>query len=152
MQLVMSLQAPGENHFGAMLCRSFQSKHGLRLSLFTQTEDMRLRSCRFHGARKSRNLQVLILGLQEDFSLACRSLWICRNIHSPHGLQDLRNAQEALLHGHSLPVHSPDQVPRHAFEKYQSYLAPQGLSFVDPVLPSCQGLVLGHVQDHVGLA
>jgi hypothetical protein len=152
MQLVVSLQAPGEHHFGAMLCRSFQSKFGLRMFLVPQTENVRLSSSRLLGARKATNLQVLIMALQEDFGLACCPLRICRNVHSSHSMQDLRNAQQVLLHGQSLSVHSPYQVPGHSLKEHHSHLAPEGLALVDPVFSPCQGLVLGYVQDHIGLA
>lgn len=148
----MALQAPGEHHLGAMLCRNFESQCCLGLHLVTQVEHLRLRSRRLDRAVEPQNLQVLILALQEKFRLCCCPLGICRNSNSSKGLQDFSNAQEDLVRAEGFSVHSPDQAPTRVLKENHSHLAPQGLSLVAPILFPCQGLVLGDVEDHRGFA
>ena len=148
----MALQAPGQHHLGAMLCTNLEGQCCLSMHLICQAVHQRLRSTRLDGALESQNLQVLISALQEEFCLCCCPVWFRREVNPTKSLQDLRNAQQDLLHAEGLPVHSPDQVPIHVLEDDDSYFAPQGLSLVDPVFFPCQGLVLSDVQDHRGIA
>ena len=148
----MTLQAPGEHHLGAMLCRNLEGQCCLSMHFICQAEHQRLRSTRLDRDLESLNLQVLISALQDEFCLCCCPVRVRRNVNSSKSLQDLSNAQQVLLHADSLPVHSPDQAPSHVLEEDDSHLAPQGLSLVAPVFFPCQGFVLGDVQDHRGFA
>ena len=73
-------------------------------------------------------------------------------MHSSYGLQELGDAQQLLFHRQGLSVHPSHQAFVLLLEEHDGHIAPQGLAFVAPVLLPCQGLVLGDVQDHRGLA
>ena len=60
-QLIMSLQAPGEDHLGAMLLRELQGQGRLCVHLIAQVERMHLVSSRLHSAGESHDLQVLVV-------------------------------------------------------------------------------------------
>ena len=90
---------------------------------------------------------MLILALQEEFCLGCCPFGVCRNCKTSNGVQDLSDAQKALLQAEGLPVDSPDQALMF-FEEDDGHFAAQGLAFVDPVFFPTQGLVFCDVQDH----
>ena len=60
--------------------------------------------------------------------------------------------KSSCVHRQGLSVHPSHQAFVLLLEEHDGQLAPQGLAFVAPVLLPCQGLVLGDVQDHRGLA
>ena len=85
----IALQGPGKNHFGSMVCKSFQSKCCLCIQLLVQGIHMHIRCCKLQGASIPQDLDVLEVGLQEELSGGCCPLRIWRQSNSTNGRQEL---------------------------------------------------------------
>ena len=152
-ELVAALEEPGQDHFGTMVSRELVRESDFSMILALQTVLMHLVYMRFQGACESPDLEVLVPALQEEFCGCCCPPRIWRQSSKPpDSLEELCKAEELLLHGEVLSVHSPNEAPRCMFEKDDGQLATRGFTVIGSVLLACQGLVLCNVEEHRGSA
>ena len=150
----MVLQAPGQGHFGPLLCRGLAGVRQLGGRFIAKAVHVHIWSSRLYTALEARDVDVLVQGLYELFRLRRSPLGIRRKRRRSKRLQDLRDCHEHLMHTDCLPVHAAHQAPaarasraRRGFEEDEGQLPPQRLPLVAPALPASQGFVLCDVQD-----
>ena len=100
------------------------------------------------------DVHALIERLEHQLCLRWRSIGLHWNKLWRQGLQDLRNAQQGLMHALDIPVHSANAIrmARHGLVEHDGELPPNRLVLVGPLFLTAQSFVLGDVQEHSGLA
>jgi hypothetical protein len=146
-ELLLALEAPGEDHLGAMVSNKLEGQTRLSIDLVVQAENVHPCSM-FRGAHESPKLEVLVVGLQEELGGRCSSVRILRQSEYSKGLEELCKAEELLLHSEVRPVDSLHEALTSIFKKGHYQLATHGLPRIGPVLLPTEGLVLRDVEDH----
>ena len=108
---------------------------------------MNLRSTNLQGALEALDLEVLVVGFQEDLGRRCSPLRVCWQ-GIPTDLEDLCNGEELKLEDQCLFVNPLHEAPSCVLEEHDGQLAPQGLSLVFPGLLACEGLVFCDIEGH----
>jgi hypothetical protein len=132
-----------------MVCTHLHGECSFCIISRAQAVHVHLRSSRLQSACKSLELEVLVLGLQEELSVGCCPFRIWRNLNPTNGLQELSRSEELLLllHTAAASIHSPDQVSIAVLKERQGQLPPHSLSLIGPVLFPSKGLVLCNIED-----
>ena len=131
-----------------MVCTHVHGECSFCINSKAQAVHVHLKSSKLQGACNSLELEVLVLGLQEELSVGCCPFRIRRNHNPTNGLQDLSKSEELLLHTTTASADSPDQVPIAILKEHNGQLPPHSLSLIGPVLLPSKGLVLCNVEDH----
>jgi hypothetical protein len=147
LELSIALQGPCKHHLGAMVCTHLHGECSFCIISRAQAVHVHLRSSRLQSACKSLELEVLVLGFQEELSAGCCPFRIWRNLNPTNGLQELSRSEELLLHTTTASVHSPDQVSIAILKEHKGQFPPHGLSLIGPVLFPSKGLVLCNIED-----
>jgi hypothetical protein len=109
-EFIIALEGPGKDHFGSMVSRELHGEGCLCIPLEVQGIHVHLSCSRLQGACESQELQVLVVGFQEEFGVCCCPFRIWRQSNSSNCLQDLSRGEELLLHTQALSLDSPHQA------------------------------------------
>ena len=143
----MALQAPGQEHLGATVCREFSAQGELAVHLVVHMEHMDLRGSRLHCAGVSQDVQALIIAFQQELRLGSSPVRVCRDSNASYNLKEFSYAQELLFHAGGLSVHPLHEPPLQVLEEDHCHLSTHGFSLVGPLLLASQGLVLCNVEN-----
>jgi hypothetical protein len=145
-ELVLALEAPGEDHLGAMVNNKLAGQSRFSIDLVVQAEHMH--TCnRFQGAHESPNVEVLVVGLQEELGVRCSSVRIWRQGESSEGLKELCKAEEVLIQSEVRPVDSLHEALTSIFKHCDDQLPTRGFPLVGSVFFPSEGLVFRDVHE-----
>ena len=104
---------------------------------------MHLRSFCVHIARISGDVEVLVLLFQEQLGVSCGPVRVWRNGNT-EGQQELSDVEELGTHDGVFSMNSNRQASGIKLEECDYQFPAGGLTFTDPVFPTCKGLVFSH--------
>jgi hypothetical protein len=130
-----------------MVSSKLEGQNGFSIDLVVKAEHVHSICSRLHIAHKAHDVEVLVVGLQEELGVRCSPVRICRQGESIKGLEELCEAEELLFQSEARPVDSLHEVPANLLEKGHYQLATHRLPLIGSILPPSQSLVLINVKE-----
>ena len=96
-ELFVAMEASGQYHLGTMISSKLEGQGRLSIDLVVKAEHVHSICSRLQVAHEPQNLEVLVVGLQEDLGVGCSPVRIWRQGESSKGLEQFCKAEELLI-------------------------------------------------------